>query len=72
MVFCDPLPLTEHPGSESTFANLLRKDLSILPAGGMFTAFVNISFENKRFINERLPALFFGNYWRCVKKQMSW
>ena len=27
------------------------------PAGGMFTAFVNISFENKRFINERLPAL---------------
>ena len=23
----------------------------------MFTAFVNISFENKRFINKRLPAL---------------
>ena len=28
MVFCNPLPLTEYPGLESTFANLLRSDLS--------------------------------------------
>ena len=51
MVVCNPLPLTEYPGLKSTYQ--FTKKLLILLAAEMSTAFLNVSFENKHFINEQ-------------------
>ena len=57
MVFCNPLPLTEYPGLESTFANLLRSDLSFQLGECSLLLLTSLLKTSVLLINERLPAL---------------
>ena len=57
MVFCNPLPLTEYPGSESTFANLLRSELSFQLEECLLLLLTSILKTSVLLMDERLPAL---------------
>ena len=57
MVFCNPLPLTEYPGLESTFANLLRSDLSFQLEECSLLLLTSLFKTSVLLMDERLPAL---------------
>ena len=57
MVFCNPLPLTEYPGLESTFANLLRSDLSFQLEECSMLLLTCLLKTSVLLMDERLPAL---------------
>ena len=52
MVFCNPLPLTEYPGLELNFANLLRSDL-----GFQLEEWSLLLLTSVLLVNERLSAV---------------
>ena len=57
MVFCNPLPLTEYPGLESTFANLLRSDLFFQLGECSLLLLTSLLKTSVLLMDERLPAL---------------
>ena len=57
MVFCNPLPLKEYPGLESTFANLLRSDLSFQLEECSMLLLTCLLKTSVLLMDERLPAL---------------
>ena len=59
MVFSNPLPLTEYPGSESTFVNLLKSDLSFQLEECLLLLLTSLLKTSVSLMDERLPALYF-------------
>ena len=57
MLFCNPLPLTEYPGSKSTFTNLLRSDLSFQLEEYLLLLLTSLLTTRVLLMDERLPAL---------------
>ena len=57
MVFCNPLPLTEYPGLESTFANLLRSDSSFQLEECSLLLLTCLLKTSVLLMDERLPVL---------------
>ena len=65
MVFCNPLPLTEYPGLESTFANLLRSGLSFQLEECSLLLLTSHLKTSVLLMDERLPALHLGLLEMC-------
>ena len=57
MVFSNPLPLTEYPGSESTFVNLLKSDLSFQLEKCLLLLLTSLLKTSILLMDERLPAV---------------
>ena len=57
MVFCNPLPLAEYLGLKSTFANLLRSDLSFQLEECLLVLLTSLLKTSILLTDERLPAL---------------
>ena len=57
MVFSNPLPLTEYPGSESTFVNLLKSDLSFQLEECLLLLLTSLLKTRVSLMDEHLPAL---------------
>ena len=57
MVFCNPLPLTEYPGLESTFANLLRSDLFFQLGECSLLLLTSLLKTSVLLMDERFPAV---------------
>ena len=57
MVFSNPLPLTEYPGSESTFVNLLKSDLSFQLEECLLLLLTSLLKTSVLLMDERFPAV---------------
>ena len=65
MVFCNPLPLTEYPGSESTFVNLVKSDSSLQLEECLLLLLTSLLKRSVLLMDERLPAPHLGLLEMC-------